>query len=239
VPSASVLAHEGLVFAHPLDPAAVDRMIAALELLPGARVLETGCGSAELLVRTLERHPYATGVGVDLDGDWLARAEASAQERVPGRAEFVHAAAAAANLAPGSFDVVINVASSHAHGGCRAALPALAGLARPGGTVVFGEGFWARTPSAAFLAALGGAAEDELPTHDGLVGAARAAGLELAAEAVASDADWDRYEDTLAANAERRGDTDSAAYARSIRERRALPGARGTLGFALLVLRGA
>jgi SAM-dependent methyltransferase len=147
VPSASVLAHEGLAFANPLSEADVERAIAALELPEGARVLETGCGGAEVLVRVLAHHPSAIGVGVDPDADWLARARANADARIPGReVELVHATADDAGLEHGSFDAVVNVASSHAHGGYPAALGALAALARPGGVVLLGEGFWARRP---------------------------------------------------------------------------------------------
>jgi hypothetical protein len=53
----------------------------------------------------------------------------------------------------------------------------------------------------------------------------------------ASPADWAAYEEGLAAEAERYDDADAVAYARAIRERRAIPGGTDTLGFALLTLR--
>jgi SAM-dependent methyltransferase len=216
----------------------VEGAIAALELPDGARVLETGCGSAEVLLRVLARYPSAVGVGVDPEGDWLRRARASASERpAGGRVEFVHGAADEAGLRPRSFDAVINVAASHAHGGYPAALGALGALVRPPGAVLIGEGFWARDPSVAFLQALGGATEDELGTRQELIEHARAAGLTPVFEAIASPTDWTRYEEGLATNAEDRGDEDSLAYAQHIRARRALPEGTSTLGFALLVLR--
>ena len=230
-----MLAHEGLTFANPMSEADVDAAIAALGLPEGARVLETGCGSAELLIRVLERNPSAAGVGVDPNAGWLERARAAADARIPRRElELVEAPAEAAGLKPESFDAVVNVASSHAHGGYPGALIALRGLTRPGGVVLLGEGFWAKPPSPEFLVALGGATEDELGTLDELLAYARAAGLEPESQAVASEADWARYEETLAANAEARG---AHEYARRIRDRRALPDGGDTLGFALLVLR--
>src|SRR6185369_8058331 len=95
--------------------------------------------------------------------------------------EWVAATAEDAGLEPEAFDLVMNVAASHAHGGFPAALGALAALARPGGgLVLFGEGYWTRPPSDDFLAALGGATADELPLGlDALVEAARAEGLEV------------------------------------------------------------
>lgn len=133
----------------------------------------------------------------------------------------------------GSFDAVINVGASHAHGGFPAALNALQTL---GGAALYGEGFWERPPSDGFLAGLGGASADELSDLDGLRAAVREAGFDIAFEWVASQDDWTRYEGTLAANAERHGTADTLAYARRIRDRRRLPGGTDTLGFALLVL---
>src|SRR4051794_22657757 len=179
VPSASFLAHRELAFMNPMGEAATDAAIAAIALPAGARVLETGCGSAELLLRVLEAHPDATGVGVDPDADGLEVAAREAARRVPGREpELIAATAQGAGLPAGAFDLVVNVAASHAHGGFPGALAELRELARPGGVVLLGEGYWTTTPSPAFLEALGGATEDELPLGaDALAGAARAAGF--------------------------------------------------------------
>ena len=235
MPSASNRAHRGLPFGNPMSEAAVDRMLAALRLPAGALVLDTGCGSGEMLVRTLERDPTWRGLGVDLDEDAIATARARAAERLPGR--DVRFEVRDAGSVSGPHDAVLNVGSSHVHGGYPAALGALRRLVADGGAVVYGEGYWLEEPSPAFLEALGGATEDELDTFGGLRSAALAAGFEIEAVAEASEADWARYEETLAANAEREGDPDSLAYARRIRERRALPDGTTTLGFALLLLR--
>jgi SAM-dependent methyltransferase len=237
VPSASVRAHARLTFANPFSGSAVDEAVARLDPGPGGRVVETGCGSAEVLLRVLERHPGTSGVGVDVDLHWVARARRAAEQRLPGRdVRVVEAPAEEAGLGPGSFDVVVNVASSHAHGGFPPALGALAALARPGGQVLLGEGFWARRPSAEFLDALSGT-EDELPDLDGLLAAAREAGLEPEHVRVASEQDWAAYEEGLADAAEADGAPDALAYAHVIRERRALPHGGDTLGFALCVFR--
>jgi SAM-dependent methyltransferase len=207
---------------------AVDAAIAALPLGADPLILDTGCGSGEMLLRTLRRHAPARGLGVDLDPDAIAEARRGAAG-LDARFEVGDAA-----TVEGRFDAVINVGSSHAHGGFPHALDALRGLAP---VVLYGEGFWQRAPSAAFLAALGGATADELPDHDGLHAAASAAGLAVVGEWLASDGDWARYEETLAANAEREGDAEALAYAERIRDRRALPDGTDTLGFALLLLR--
>jgi SAM-dependent methyltransferase len=228
LPSASRIAHAGLPFANPMGEAAVDAALAALPLPARALILDTGCGSGEMLLRVLRLHRGARGLGVDLDADAIAEARQSAGD-LPAEFEVRDAA-----TVDGAFDAVINVGSSHVHGGFPAALETLGGLAP---VVLYGEGFWQRPPSEEFLAALGGATEDELADLDGLRAAVLAAGFEILSESFASEGDWERYEEALAANAERHGSRESLSYAHRIRERRALPGGTDTLGFALFVLR--
>src|ERR1700761_2793068 len=219
MPSASRIAHGGLPFATPMSEAAGDAAVAALPLTGGATLLETGCGNGELLLRAVRAHPGANGHGIDLDAD----AVAEARERTGDLAVSFTVGDAAQLAQP--CDAVINVASSHVHGGFPDALDVLARLA-PG--VLYGEGFWARHPGADFLNALGGATEDELSDLAGLRAAIGDAGFEILHQSEAGDGDWARYEETLAVNAERDGGEECLAYARRIRERRALPTGRAS-----------
>ena len=170
MPSASNRAHRGLPFANPMSEAAVDRMLDGLRLPPGALVLDTGCGSGEMLLRALERDPTWRGLGVDLDEDAIEQARAGAAERLPGR--DVRFEVRDAGEVSGRHDAVLNVGSSHVHGGYPAALGTLRSLVADGGAVVYGEGYWREEPSRGFLEALGGATEDELDTFGGLRSAA-------------------------------------------------------------------
>ncbi len=206
---------------------AVDAAIAALPLPAQSRILDTGCGSGEILLRTLKSHNRARGLGVDLDADAIAEARQRGKD-LPARFEVRDAA-----TVDERFDAVINVGSSHAHGGFPTALGILKTLAP---LALYGDGFWQRPPSAEFLDALGGATADELSDLDGLHAAIREVGFDILHESLATEGDWASYEETLAANAERHGTPDSLAYARRIRDRRALPHGADTLGFALLVL---
>jgi SAM-dependent methyltransferase len=210
-----------------MSEAAVDAAIMALPLPTDPLVVDTGCGSGEVLLRTLRAYGSAHGLGVDLDPDAIAEARRHA-DGLPARFEVRDAA-----TVEGRFDAVINVASSHAHGGFPGALAALRAL---GPVVMYGEGFWRRSPSADFLAALGGATVDELSDLDGLHAAIGEAGFDIVHESLATDRDWAHYEEMLAATAERNGTPATLAYARRIRERRALAGGTSTLGFALLIL---
>jgi SAM-dependent methyltransferase len=232
----SAVTHDGLPFANPLAPHAIDDAVAELDLAPGSRVLDVGCGAGELLTRIKAGHPHVTTAGIE---PAPARAEAAR-----GRVDVVHAAPfAEVALDRGAFGLVCCLASSHAIGTWDEALRELHALAAPGGLALVGEGFWRRSPSPGYLAALGGATEDELPDHDGLVSAAELAGWELAAERIAADEDWAAYEETLIANGERRlatdPDPDLQRWVDAARARWDHPDGRNTLGFALLTLRRA
>jgi hypothetical protein len=144
----------------------------------------------------------------------------------------------------GSYAAACCLGSLHALGGLRAGLAWLLRAVRPGGAVVVADGFWARPPDPAFLAALGATA-DELPTFDGLLAACDEAGLEPVAVATSTQEDWERYEWALVANGDRwarehAGDPLAAGvrdWIDAARRRLRAPGGTTTIGFALLALR--
>lgn len=189
----SAIAHRRLALCSPFSSATIDRVIEALELAPGARVLDLGCGKAELLVRIVERWG-ATGVGVDLSPHFLAEARDKVAARLPcGGVTLIEADVAAFTAEPGSFDLAINVGATWLQGGYRGTLRALSGLVRPGGLLLVGDGYWRREPDPEQLAAFG-ATRDEHASHEGNVAAGVAEGSRLLYTAASSEADWDHYE---------------------------------------------
>jgi SAM-dependent methyltransferase len=240
----SAIAHAGLAFQNPLDEGGVDALVDRLPLARGGRVVDLGCGKAELVLRILERHEVSA-VGVDLSPYFLAEARQEAAQRVPeAHLELRREDAARAELAPESFDLAIAVGAGgiwERHGD---ALHALARLVGPGGHVLLGDGYWRREPSAAYLEALG-AERDELADYDGLVAAARDEGLDLLEALESTEADWERYERRWAANGERwaaehpdhPGRGELLAWIRNGRARFERLGGRETLGFGLFLFR--
>ncbi len=239
----SMIAHEGIALWNPLPEGETLRLIDGLDVAPSARVLDVGCGRAELLIRLLER-TTASGVGVDAAPDAMALARAAAAGRIPAsRLELREEEFDAARFTDASFDVAFCVGSTHAAGGLRPALVALRRLLVPGGEAIVGEGHWMREPDPEYLAFLGDTRESLLD-HAGNLAVARAAGFDVTRTLVSDPKDLDRYEDRYAANVERfvaahPDDPDADGFLRRIRAWRAayLRWGRDTLGFALYVLR--
>jgi cyclopropane fatty-acyl-phospholipid synthase-like methyltransferase len=238
----SAIRHGDLPFHNPLDPAIVDEVLDVAGLGPRDRAVDLGCGPGELLVRIAERAGCG-GLGVDLAAGQIEEARRRAAARAPDAG--LQFEAMDAGEVEGDFALAACVGSTHALGGLDRALQRLAELARPDGHVLVGDGFWAADPSDAYLEALGGATRDELPEFAGLVRAGEPHGLTAVYVRVASEADWDRYEWTLIANAERflaeHPDAPEAdelrAWNDASRDRVLGPGGRGTMGFALVLLR--
>jgi hypothetical protein len=233
--------HAHLDFNAPLSDARVDRLIRTLHPLDEARVVEVGCGWAELLLRIAVAHRSVHAIGVDTDAAAIAHGRANAAAR--GLADRVELHVGdARQWDPAAADVAICIGASHALGGTGAALNALRALVGPGGRILFGEGIWLRTPTDAAMAALGGD-PGEFGSLADLVDLALAHGLRPLAVSQASTDEWDDFESGYALAWERwllahPGDPDTRRIVAAADEhrRRWLRGYRGVLGFAYLTL---
>ena len=235
----STIAHRDHVFCNPIGAEKLDRMLGLLDLTPGARVLDIGCGKGELMVRMMERYSVAA-VGVDTNPHFVKEARARAAARVPkGTLELHERDFASFPVAPGSFVAAACIGSTHACGGYRQALRALRDAVCPGGHVLVGEGYWKRDPPPEYLTALD-AGRDDYNDHAGNIAAAAAEGLIPLYATVSSDDDWDHYEGLYASAVERfvmehPDDPDAEAMKERIRRWRDayLRWGRETLGFGV------
>jgi SAM-dependent methyltransferase len=222
-----------------------DHALAAIELSPGACVLDAGCGKAELLLR-LVRRCGAHGTGVDLNAEFLAEGRAHATERPgPGTLELIEGDARAfiATCADGSFDAALCVGSTHVFGTLADTLDALGRVVRRGGCVLVGEGYWKREPEPGYLKALGARAGDFVHHAGNLQQGTKRGWIPLFI-AEASEQDWDAYEGAYADNVERHADShpqdpDRDAMLEKIRAWRETyrRWGRSTLGFGLYLFR--
>jgi SAM-dependent methyltransferase len=236
----SRVAHRGIDLMNPLPAAKLDEVLDVLDLAAGARVLDLGCGKAEVLIRIAERRAVQ-GIGVDRAPELLAAGREAAARRVPDVALELVEGDLTTYVPVEPFDLAVAVGASA--DGFDAMLRRLAGLVRPGGLALLGEGYWRREPDAAYLEALG-AARDELPTYAGLFAAAAAHALEPRYAVTASVDDFDRYEWRWSLNGERYaaahpdepGVAEFLAWIRNGRRRYVELGGRETLGFGLFLL---
>ena len=67
-------------FNNPINSEKADRLIQLLELRPGSRALDAGCGAGEFLLRVVSRHGVR-GVGVDRESKCIAQANDNAAAR--------------------------------------------------------------------------------------------------------------------------------------------------------------
>jgi cyclopropane fatty-acyl-phospholipid synthase-like methyltransferase len=235
----TTIAHRDHAICNPIGIEKTDRVLALLDLPPGARVLDVGCGKAEMLMRLIERYGCAA-VGVDSNPHFLAEARARAFDRgVAGQLELHESEIAKQKFESESFDAALCVGATHAYGDYGSTLEALRGLVKPGGKVLVGEGHWMRRPEAAYLKALGAKAKD-YTDHTGNVTAGVEAHLTYLYSAVADTDDLDHYEGLYNRAVEtwcleNPDDSDHTAARKKIRDWRDLylQWGRDTLGFAL------
>ena len=229
-----------LDFNAPLSCAHAQELIASLRPLEGASIVDLGCGWAEFLLRALEDEPTGHGVGVDRDPAVIARARTNAEDR--GVHDRVRLECADATTWSEETDVAIVVGASHAWGGTRETLSAVARFLRPGGRFLLGEGIWEQPPTPEALAALD-ARPDDFTTVPDLVELCLEFGYRLLALSTATLNEWDQFESRYCAGRERwllqNPDAPNAADVRTeIDDHRNgwLHGYRGILGFVYITL---
>ncbi|MBN8598557.1 MAG: class I SAM-dependent methyltransferase [Planctomycetes bacterium] len=209
----SALAHTSHSYCNPISSESIEHaldLIAAAHSLPSApplaSALDIACGKAELLIRLLERFPAPLrSLGLDNSHFMLDEARARAKARnVADRLNLrLTDAEHVVPLLPGaSFDFVSCIGSSHALHDKHRAMEQMARLVTTRGHILLGEGYWKKKPDPAYLAAFG-ATEDEMETHAANQQLGDAHDLKLIWSTIASEADWDAYENAYAANIER------------------------------------
>jgi SAM-dependent methyltransferase len=229
----------------PLSGGHADLLLDRMGLGPGQAITDLGCGWGELLMNAVARAGRgAAGTGIDLDEPPQAAPGAPqvltrAREEAARRHLEVQFIQADMTAWPGTADRVLCVGASHAFGGTTAALRALAGQVRPGGRLLFGDGFWAQPPAPEAVGLFG---EQTMALPD-LMEACRGEGWRVIHLSTASQLEWDDFESTFRAGRQEwllaHPAHPRAAGIREwidVRERQYLTVYRQTLGFAYLVL---
>jgi SAM-dependent methyltransferase len=186
-----------MAFNSPVGSAKTDQLVQLLELQPGNRALDAGCGTGEFLLRVVANY-LVHGIGVDRDPQCISAArESAAKRQLTSRCEFRTADVNELPTERGEFDVGICIGSTHAFGPGEAAYPntinRLIEAVRPGGLILIGEGYWKREPAAEYLKLIGdpvGIYRD----HAGNISFAEERGLLPLYATVSNEDEWDHFE---------------------------------------------
>lgn len=229
----SLISHGGMRFWNPLPAAALVQLLHELPLPSGADVLDYGCGVGEVCLELFTHHA-ARITGVDPNPDAIARCRSSL------RGQFFAEPFRAQRFAPASFDLVVNIGASP---GMARLLGEVTSLLRRSGRLLVGDIYWRSPPSPTLLAFLGA---PETPSLDDQRRALHDGGFVIETTLLASELDWDRYEDQYDANmlaylAAHPDDPSAGPFEARRRAWRAmyLAHGRGTIGFALHLARRA
>lgn len=218
------------------------RWIEMLALSPSDRVIDIAAGKAELSIRLIE-HYGVSAVAVEQSPHFVKEARAAATSRTPDCCLTLVGTEAAEYCGEAeSFDLVICI-GARPYGSRTETLHALMNLAKPGGRLLIGEGFWRREPDPEFLAFLG-CGRDEYVSHERNTEDGVRAGLAVLQAEQCSVEELDDYDGRYAAAIEKylREHPDDAD-APQIRERITtwrtayFKWLRDTLGFGLYLFR--
>ena len=167
---------------------------AALRLESGARVLDLGSGSGEMLC-TWARDHGVIGTGVDMSRLFSEQARLRAEELgVADQVKFIHDDAAG-YVSDEKVDVAACVGATWIAGGVAGMIELLAQSLRTGGIILIGEPYWRRLPPTEEVAkgCLANAISDFLLLPEFIASFGRL-GYDVVEMVLADQDGWDRYE---------------------------------------------
>ncbi len=179
---------------NPFTPEKLATLGEALRLEPGARVLDLGSGSGEMLC-TWARDFGIIGTGIDMSQLFSQQAKLRAEELgVADRVKFIHADAAG-YVADEKVDVAACVGATWIGGGAVGTIKLLAKSLRTGGIILIGEPYWVQLPPTEDIAkgCSANSISDYLLLPD-LLGSFGDLGYDVVEMVLANRDGWDRYE---------------------------------------------
>lgn len=169
----------------------VVQRVGSLGIGPGSRVLDLGCGPAELLRRIVEQ-TGALGVGVDTSPFAIEEARArAAKSSAAGRIELRLAGVEEIDRRP-SHDLVLCIGPGWKTGGWSSLTAWTASLVAPGGHLLLADGAWRRQPTRSELRSLD-MEIDAYPPTDRVEGIVQEAEVDVLWSHRVTAQDWEAY----------------------------------------------
>jgi SAM-dependent methyltransferase len=189
----SFIAHRDHDYCNPISAAKIEKVLDLLPLDGNSRVLDLGCGRAELALRIIERFA-STVIAVDHSEPMLDAARERAQwTGALAKLHLDDSDIRNYQADPETFHLTVMLGAGGIEGGMRGICSQLRTWTKPGGYILVGEGYWQRKPRAEYVAFLGGP-ETQYLDHGGNVQAGVSAGLIPMYALTASLDEWDDYE---------------------------------------------
>ena len=179
---------------NPITPEKLATLGAALRLKAGARVLDLGSGSGEMLC-TWARDYGVIGTGIDMSQLFTEQAKIRAKELgVADQVKFIHGDAAG-HVSDEKVDVAACVGATWIAGGVTGTIDLLAQSLHDGGIILIGEPYWRHFPPTENVAkgCLVDSASDYL-TLPGLLVSFGDLSYDVVEMVLADQDGWDRYE---------------------------------------------
>lgn len=179
---------------NPITPEKLATLGAALRLESGARVLDLGSGSGEMLC-TWARDHGVIGTGIDMSPQFTEQAKLRAKELgVADRVEFIHDDAAG-YVSGEKVNVAACVGATWIGGGVAGTIELLSRSLLAGGIILIGEPYWRQRPPTEEVAkgCLANTISDFLVLPE-LLASFGHLGYDVVEMVLADQYGWDRYE---------------------------------------------